>query len=64
MAVNLILRATCILRSVIALKIRSKLGILLYFKVSKVVVNKYEFSRVRILAGNTSTLVLFYAICK
>jgi hypothetical protein len=43
MAVDLILRAAYVLRSVIALEIRSKLGILLYFEVSEVVIDKCEF---------------------
>jgi hypothetical protein len=41
--IDLILRAAYVLRSVITLEIRSKLGILSYFKVSGVVINKYEF---------------------
>jgi hypothetical protein len=43
MAVDLILKAACVLTSAIALENRSKLGILLYFKVSEVVVDKCEF---------------------
>jgi hypothetical protein len=55
MAVDLILGAACVSRSAIASEIRSKLGILSYFEVSGVVVENANFSRVRILAGNTST---------
>jgi hypothetical protein len=43
MAVDLILRAACVSRSAIASEIRSKLGILSYFEVSEVVINKCEF---------------------
>jgi hypothetical protein len=43
MAVDLILGATYVLRSAITLEIRSKLGILSYFEVSEVVINKCEF---------------------
>jgi hypothetical protein len=43
MAVDLILKAAYVLRSAIASEIRSKLDILLYFKVSEVMMNKCEF---------------------
>jgi hypothetical protein len=43
MAVDLILKAAYVLRSVIDLEIRSKLGILLYVEISEVVINKCEF---------------------
>jgi hypothetical protein len=43
MAVDLILRAAYVSRSAIASEIRSKLGILSYFEVSEVVIDKCEF---------------------
>jgi hypothetical protein len=43
MTINLILKAAYVLKSAIALEIRFKLGILSYFEVSEVVINKCEF---------------------
>jgi hypothetical protein len=43
MAVDLILRAAYVSRFAIALEIQSKLGILSYFQVSEVMVDKCEF---------------------
>jgi hypothetical protein len=43
MAVDLILGAACVSKSVIASEIRSKLGILSCFEVSGVVIDKCEF---------------------